>query len=313
MIPIMNSAFGEPSAQNLPFDMRHLRYPLSYNLSEDANNDQRTKQKSGLIKGLKSAIKLIIESGTLVETGPALDVFQEIPSKHIPSIFTEKNETMPRSGRFYEHEKLYIPEVQHIFLRLIPTTTVSPINNSKEALDLVRSGNLRPMSRGTISESLGRNKYGAYSFSNKETIILQLSQLFKNREIWGIDSFCLDKNRLKEWAHVDFGYFQCVDFEQSFYQTLKNYLTFAKDTLSLPLPLKLIAGATDVEGYRMTAPSGMDFVGFDRFGGNVVEQHLIYETKIESYDEDPSAILIPYFKYVWEECGLERPNKPVFR
>jgi len=157
--------------------MRHLRYPLSYNLSEDSNNDQRTEQKSGLIKGLKSAIKLIMESGTLAETGPALNAFQEIPSKHIPSIFTEKNETMPRSGRFNELENLYIPEVQHIFLRLMPTTTVSPINNSKEALDLVRSGNLRPMSEGTISWSSGRNKYGAYSFSNEKTIILHLSPL----------------------------------------------------------------------------------------------------------------------------------------
>ena len=116
-----------------------------------------------------------------------------------------------------------------------------------------------------------------------------------------------------EWSKVNFGYFPCVDFEQSFYQTLKNYLTFAKNTLNLPLPLKLIAGAIDVEGYRMTPPPGMSFGGFERFAGNVVEQHLIYKTKIENYDEDPSVILIPYFKYVWEECGLERPDKPVFR
>lgn len=295
MIPVMNSAFGEPSAQNLPFDMRHLRYPLSYNLSEDSNNDQRTKQKSGLTKGFKSAIKLIIESGTLVETGSALNIFQEVPSKHKPSLFTEKNETMPRAGRFNEFENLYIPEVQHIFLRLIPSTPVSPINNSKEALDLVRSGNLRPMSEGSISWSSGRNKYGAYSFSDEETKITHLSQLFKNKEIWGIDSFCLDKNRIMEWSKVNFGYFPCVDFEQSFYQTLKNYLTFAKNTLNLPLPLKLIAGAIDVEGYRMTPPPGMSFGGFERFAGNVVEQHLIYKTKIENYDEDPSVILIPYF------------------
>ena len=169
------------------------------------------------------------------------------------------------------------------------------------------------MSEGAISWSSGRNKYGAYSFSNEETIITHLSQLFKNKEIWGIDSFCLDKNRIMEWSNVNFGYFPCVDFEQSFYQTLKNYLIFAKNTLNLPLPLKLIAGATDVEGYRMTPPPVMSFGGFERFAGNVVEQHLIYKTKIENYDEDPSVILIPYFKYVWEECGLERPNKPVFR
>jgi hypothetical protein len=58
-------------------------------------------------------------------------------------------------------------------------------------------------------------------------------------------------------ANVDFGFFPGSYVEKIFYLTLKNYLNLAKETLKLRLPLKLIAGATDVEGYRMTAPTGI--------------------------------------------------------
>ncbi|MFC1495742.1 hypothetical protein ACFL6W_10710 [Thermodesulfobacteriota bacterium] len=312
MIPLMNSAFGEPSYDSLPFDMRHLRYPLSYYLPEDSNIDVRKKQKIELIKNLKSSIKLIMESGSIDNVSEPNNS-QEISSTYKPSLFTEEYETMPRAGRFNEMENLYIPEVQHLFLRLIPLAPVAPIKSSKEALDLVRAGNLRPMSEGTIGWASGRNKYGAYSFSNEEAKILHLSQLFKNKEVWGIDSFCVDKDRLMKRSNVNFGFIPCVDFEQTYYQTLKNYLSFAQDTLNLPVPLKLIAGVTDVEGYRMTPPPGMNFGGFNRFNGNVVDEHLIFEGKIQSYEEDSSAILIPFFEYVWDECGLERPDKAVFR
>ena len=74
-------------------------------------------------------------------------------------------------------------------------------------------------------------------------------------------------------------------------------------------PLKFIAGATGVEGYRMTAPSGMDFGGFERFGGRVVEENLIYEGTIPNYELPVTSILRPFFDYVWEECGLNRPDK----
>ena len=55
-----------------------------------------------------------------------------------------------------------------------------------------------------------------------------------------------------------------------------------KDTLNLPLPLKLIAGATDVEGYRMPSPPGMSFGGFERFAGNVVEQPTFCDVPIQN-------------------------------
>jgi len=313
IVPVMNKAFGEPSGQNLPFDMRHLRHPLTYSLKDDSGQDEKSKAKSALIKELINAINLIIKNGLLDALIQSSERFPETPYTNKPSTFLQHGETISYSGHFDNGvDQLNLLDVQHLFLRIIPTSEVPPIRNTNAALELVRSGNLMPMSEGNIGCSTGRNRYGAYSCSFKDQKILNFSQLFKNGELWGIDSDSIDKGKCMKWAKVNFGYFPCVDFEQTFYRTLINYLDFSKTTLKLPLPLKLIAGATDVEGYRMPPPPGMHFGGYERFRGNVVEQHIIYDGLVDSYDIDASKILLPFFEYVWEECGLNRPNKGIF-
>ena len=293
--------------------MRHLRYPLTYNLKDDSDRNEKAKIKSELIKEITNAINMIIKDGLLDNLTQPPEPSSETPYSNKASTFFQSGETISYSGLSGDRvEQLELPDVQHLFLRIIPTLKVPPIRNSMAALELVRSGSLLPMSEGNISWSTGRNKYGAYSCSFEDRKIQNFSQLFKNRELWGIDADIIDKTKRMEWAKVDFGYFPCVDFEKTFYRTLVNYLDFAETTLKVPLPLKLIAGATDVEGYRMPPPPGMQFSGFDRFRGNVVEQHIIYDGLIESYDMDATQILLPFFKYVWEECGLNRPEKGIF-
>ena len=75
--------------------------------------------------------------------------------------------------------------------------------------------------------------------------------------------------------------------------------------------MRFIVGATDVAGYRMTAPQGMDFPGYERFRGNVVKPHVIYEGLISDYDMKVTDMLRPFFELLWEECGLNRPDKEI--
>jgi len=79
--------------------------------------------------------------------------------------------------------------------------------------------------------------------------------------------------------------------------------------LELPLPLKFIVGATKVENYRMAAPNGTSFPGLQKFGGRVVEDHIVYEGTITNFDSDPKVLLRPFFENIWEECGLKRPDR----
>src|SRR5713226_8806506 len=62
MVPVMNTAHGEPNDSNLPFDLKHLRHPITYNCPEGANEATRKAAREELAKHLAVAIKAVITS-----------------------------------------------------------------------------------------------------------------------------------------------------------------------------------------------------------------------------------------------------------
>ena len=303
IVPVMNTAAGAPTAETMPFDMRHLRHPITYHLSETDEPEQRQKVKAELAKNLERALAAVFKQ--MPADNADVNAFVGQPATFSPSAFWEKGETFS-----FRNERISIPDVPRMFLRLIPKKPLSSIETSKQARELIEGTSLLPMdsSRRRTSCFLERNRYGAFSAHAHEGLIRQLSQLFKTGEIWGVDYFTLD-TKVKNWHSppLEFGYFPCALFEDIFIETLYSYLNFAHEKLKLSLPLKLIVGATDVRDFRMAAPSGMTFD--ERFGGKVIENDLIKEMKIDNYDTPPRSILMPFFRYVWEECGLTRPDK----
>jgi hypothetical protein len=310
IISVMNSAFGEPTTENKPFNMRHLRNPITYHLGESAGQEERVKIKENLANDLYEAIKIIVESGILTQSNESQKEFEAVPFTSNPSTFLQLGETFIDDRPFHSKNKvIMLPEGQRLFLRLFPKKPMDNIRSSKVALDLCKTGNLIPMCdlRNIPGYSYGRNKYGAYVFHEDDGKISNFTQLFKSGELWGIDAQCIDKK--DQMVKVEFGYFPCVSLEDIFIWTLNNYLKFANDVLEISLPLKFIAGATDVLGYRMTPPPGMNFTGFERFAGNVFEDHIVFNGIIKDYSQKAQTILRPFFEYVWEECGLKRPDK----
>ena len=61
LIGIMNTAYGEPDAASLPFDLRHLRWPICYHLSDSSASD-RNNQFDNLVQTLVKAIGLILSN-----------------------------------------------------------------------------------------------------------------------------------------------------------------------------------------------------------------------------------------------------------
>lgn len=312
IIPIMNSSYGEPNDSNLPFDMKHLRRPLTYYITESSTSEEKSSARKTLTKKLAEAIELIIEKGlsNLVES------FQEIQSSKddISSYFPPAENINDYHIKDDNGSKFVLPRNQHLFLRLIPTISETPLSTSMDALKLLESSQLLPMYEGRCGGFIGRNSFGAYAAFLKDGRIRYISQLFKNREIWGIDTQTIDKEYLKKRGGTEFGFFPSAPFEKTFHFTLTNYLSFAKDVLKLIPPFRFIAGATGIKDYKMGAPPGMEFKGgFEPFDGNVFEENIVYNGRIESFSENIGGILTPFFELVWKECGLNRPNKEIWR
>ena len=62
IIAVMNSAYGEPTQENMPFNLGHRRFPIRYTLHEDATDETRKTVRDSLSKELDAAIRLIFDS-----------------------------------------------------------------------------------------------------------------------------------------------------------------------------------------------------------------------------------------------------------
>ena len=60
IIAVMNSAFGDPEKQELPFDLRHARRPILFDCAADADADMRRRAREDLTAKLVVALRVIL-------------------------------------------------------------------------------------------------------------------------------------------------------------------------------------------------------------------------------------------------------------
>lgn len=299
-VPVMNVAFGVPDEKSMPFNMRHMRHPITYNLPARARQPRRDAEKTALVKALAAQFKIILGQLVDEETVPIVP-FQAVPFTDHPAVFFKSGETLATWNRFEaEHKCTMATSGPKMFLRVIPTAATSPIDKV-EASGLVQR-DLWPLSYTQLSGYLpsGRNRYGAMIYREDNDNIMAFSQLHTNQEIWGVSSEPAD------W-YTPQGPIFANGYEAAFIRALSNYLGFAKNTLGLPPPLKFIVGFANVEGFRM-APTGVG--AFNLYGSDaVLDQHIVETGQITDYETEPLELLRPFFERVWRECGVsERPD-----
>ena len=62
IVPVMNTAFGEPNEVSMPFDMRHLRHPVCYHCPENADEETRRRIRAELAREFESRLRTIFNS-----------------------------------------------------------------------------------------------------------------------------------------------------------------------------------------------------------------------------------------------------------
>ncbi len=85
MVAVMNTAYGKPSSETLPFDMQHLRHPIQYDCADDADDATRSAAQASLAKALASAIRDILK-GISTEREVAENTHPETITEAMPLI-----------------------------------------------------------------------------------------------------------------------------------------------------------------------------------------------------------------------------------
>jgi hypothetical protein len=303
MISVLNTAFGESHSENLPFDLRHLRWPIKYHLAEDTDPEKRKAAFDALVTSLAEAIKLI-----LLSTGPASSDAQQkdfLPQQAVgdpSSFFADPADLLPELT-LRKVPQFEIPSEGRAYMRLYPIKAVTPFATEFEAKLAASQGGLNPMAADLAGWDHVRNVFGAISVEPPvDGKLYNFTQLFLTRELWGLDAWAVNATHCREFTGgKSEGYIASVYVERMFAETLANYLTFARQTLNLPLPLQIEAGLTGIKGYPIAIENSMP--------GRALHDTIQWTGTIPSYDMPVADVLRPFFDYMWAKCGLARPER----
>lgn len=293
-VGIMNTAYGKPDPESVPFDLRHTVWPRTYELAESTAVDEK-EQFEKLVETLVKDIGLILSRHSSPSVGNAKFVPQK-PTKN-PAIFYDAAEDLvgDRSGTFT------VPDGGKAYLRVYPSALVPRINSAYEAKEIAIKGSLAPLGYA-LQWGYDRNGLGAIVGEFTGERLWHFSQLFLSREIWGIDALILNADYLNElqmhWKRPPWSYITSGAVEEYFVKALSNYLSVAAKHLQLLPPLVIEAGLTGIKGYSLAVAN--------EFWGKSLQDVIKWQDEIASYDKPPWEILRPFFDQIWADCGVAR-------
>lgn len=308
VIYIMNAEYGEPDRNNLPFDLGHMRLPITYKLSENASTEVKAEQKKELSKLLDVAVRasLAMEPPPKVEAPP---VFPAALPKDGPARFRSKGEALGvESGLLSDNtpKEIYLSPGPAMWLRLIPEKSLQKDWNTYDMKDLLLRGSntltLVPLILGSGWNPL-RAEDGIGVYNGRSGIpttvpnsieVGDIAFAFTTGEIWSVDT---------EWLFSDKTRIPFI--EEYYVQRIQNYAAFLR-LLGAESPYRWIAGITGIKKRKLIRPDlpGRSFINTPLIClSDTIEAEGVYDGK-----QDARNALMPFFKKIFEACGVPRPD-----
>jgi hypothetical protein len=311
VICVMNTAYGLPTSESLPFDLRHVRWPIGFSLPDGASREQRAQQRRELVATLNKAIRLSLATVSTARVEPSRG-FPAAEPKDGPARFRRKGESVgfedDHFPSFQSAREVVLSSGPARWLRVMPVSEPGklwPTHQLKEVATQNRAG-LMPLaaSYGGYSYVRADDGFGIYRAvaqlaqdAQSESIeISSLAFAFETGEIWSIDS---------DWLAHDAKRFHFV--ENDFSRGLAAYARFLQ-ALGISAPYRWIAGIAGTKGRYFIYP-----VQSGHYRMNPDVGPLCAADSIEAegqYDgaENVTTAMLPFFKKIFEKCGLPRPD-----
>jgi hypothetical protein len=307
VITVMNTSYGEPTRENLPFDLAHLRWPLPYSLSPDADAATKAEEKRRFTQTLKDAVKASLAwvPHPVIHSAPE---YTGTPSKDGPARFRSPDQALgykddPVTG---SNSEVFLESGPAMWLRVMPGVDPQKRWPTKDLLTCARKDS-------TLFPLLDRN--GGYSYvrasdgqgiyyilpptdeRNSRVTTDTVAFAFRTGEIWSVDVAFLtvDKDTL---------YYS--DIEQMFVSATERYRSFLR-CLDISGPYRWKAGLVGVKGRRLVfpLPPGHIWAGY---AGPICAADLVEAAGILNNDQKALEALLPFFEQIFDECGIVRPD-----
>jgi hypothetical protein len=308
MISVMNTAYGEPDEKSLPFDIRHMRWPIAYNLLADADKATRTAVRKELAKDLKKAVAAIIESDAYIERtgGSEAPVTSWRPSSDMGvPYFRSANEPVGLRefypGQVNSDRKVYLNKDAAVWLRMRPKEKLDT-ELSIATIQSALSANLNCIMNyralvGNMSTAVGSDGAGLFYSSSVGGPAGMLTYVFKSGEIWGLDTVSLNNHPgvIPGWV------------EGGMRETFSRYVVLL-ESLGIKSPYEWKAGFDGIRGHRIHVPHGdVNARAFSPAVGDCLEES-ISDGGIYLKGQSVAETLNPLFNRLYEALVINRPN-----
>ncbi|MDD5318701.1 MAG: hypothetical protein PHF79_02685 [Candidatus Pacebacteria bacterium] len=303
VITLMNTAYGEPSDETLPFNMKHILHPVTYHLEEGASAEEKASQRDILKKIMQKEIASCL--GTIVETISEPPLFVPKVTDLGTARFCPPEESIGFDDgfSFSDEKEIFLQNDVEMWLRVMPVEkqdkkwTIPELKATREK-DV---GNLAPLiGRGGYSSLRAEDGVGTYISSGEKgstAIALGVSFAFETGEVWGIDTALL--------SYASDQLYQS-EIEKNYSSALNNYTKFLS-ILGVKGSFRWIAGINGTKGRHLGYPPPEGKAWVNSKGPTCAAKQIIAEGTYDGVTTS-SESLLPFFKKIFEKCGRERPD-----
>jgi len=297
LLMVMNEEFG--TRDDLPFDLKAKAGPLLFRLMPDATKDDISRASRNLVAQLKQAINLCVANHA-EETRKATP-FPAAEEKDGPARFRMRGAAIGNRWGNLPFGELETPvrlaDGPALWLRLRPASATGRTFPAYELRERVLySGNfsLRLITEGPsmfgIRDDDGYGLCTLFPPESEETTSVVFA--FETGEIWSIDT---DQLR-----------FGSIPFIEPIYKSrLQDYARFL-GSLGLDPPYRWNCGMTGVKGYRFQMPVRDGYMQHGP-GPLCLADTIRSEGDFNGF-EPPQTALYPFFKEIFDRCGVRRPD-----
>ena len=306
IIVLMNTAYGVPSDDSLPFNMKHLLWPIQYHLPEGSDDKAKQEVRKGLVAVLEKAIKAILESNDFKASLPPpveIPKFVEREPVDGPARFRKRNEPIgvlegPLGiGGSLEYTLVDGPAM---WLRVMPDENqgrewaISDLRASVNAGGniLLPLGNFSSWSFVRAADGFGYMPH----MKNESDPVPAVVLAFKTGEVWSI--YCGPLSSI----HQDI-----PNVEPMFLECFSRCIRFFSVGLRVAAPYRWIAGIEGLKGKKLwkVALPGRSYI--DPMTGPCLTD-TVTERGVLRDGEKWQLALKPFFRKLYDACGAERPD-----
>ncbi len=288
---VMNEFYG--NRETLPFDLRHKAGPILYRLAENVDSRELKQTKKTLVADLKTALRSCLEHYRIQHPKPR---HEETQWRETRAQYFDSGE--PLTDR--ENNRVTYGNRPLLYLRVIPVESAANLSRA-EIKDIACGINIEPLVHpfgGGASWST--NSRGGITYSREElgdgSLLVTSSQVFRNREIWGVDATLLYGFKVPMLP--------MIEVEAALRKALPHYLIIAKEHLNLGPPLLIEGGASRVSRFHLATGSNYS----DRQLRPVLAPEIWHRERLESFDEtEVTRVLLRIFEEFFDAAGERRP------